>query len=124
MPRTTVIVGSVLILLGVVAWIVTAFASWTALIPAFIGAVLVLLGVLAAKTGKQKLYIHIALVVALVGIAGTVSNTLKLGEVFAGVAERPAAVVTSALTLVALVVYLILGIRSFIAARRWKDANA
>lgn len=124
MPRITVIIGSVLIVLGVAAWAITAFASWTALIPSIIGLVLLLLGLLAAKTGKQKLYIHIALVVALVGIAGTVPNTLKLGEVFAGTAERPGAVVTSALTLVALVVYLVLGIRSFVAARRWKQAES
>lgn len=124
MPRTTIVVGSALILLGVAAWAITSFASWTALIPAIIGLVLLILGLLAAKTGKQKLFIHIALLVALIGIAGTVSNTLKLGEVFAGTAERPAAVITSAITLVLLVVYLVLGIRSFVRARRWKQQEA
>lgn len=124
MPRTTMLVGAALVVIGVAAWAITAFASWTALIPSIIGLVLFLLGLLAVKTGKQKLYIHIALLVALVGIAGTVPNALKLGDVFSGAAERPAAVVTSALTLILLVVYLVLGVRSFITARRWKKSEA
>lgn len=124
MSRTTVITGSVLVLIGLGAWVFTSFASWTALIPAIIGIVLVALGALAAKTGNHKLYIHIALLVALLGIGGTVPNTLKLGEVVAGSAERPAAIIASALTLVALVVYIVLGVRSFIQARRWKQSEA
>lgn len=46
----------------------------------------------------------------------------NLGALFAGDAERPAAVIAALVSLIVLVVYLILGIRSFLAARRWKKS--
>ncbi|HEV7849409.1 MAG TPA: hypothetical protein VGO88_08825 [Mycetocola sp.] len=122
MPRNTLIVGGVLIVLGVISYIASAFASWTALIPSILGAVLVVCGLLALT--KPKLGIHIALVVALLGLAGTLMNVLKLGEVFAGTAERPLAVIVSAITFVLLLIYIVLGVRSFIAARRWRNPDA
>jgi hypothetical protein len=122
MPRNTLIVGGILIVLGGVSYVASAFASWTALIPSLLGAVLVICGLLALK--KPMLGIHVALVVALLGLAGTVMNVVKLGDVFAGTAERPLAVIVSAITFVLLLIYIGLGVRSFIAARRWKTAEA
>ncbi|MET0715336.1 MAG: hypothetical protein ABWY23_02200 [Mycetocola sp.] len=122
MPRNTLIVGGVLIVLGVVSYVASAFASVTALIPAFLGVVLVICGLIALK--KPMLGIHVALVVALLGLVGTFMNVLKIGEVFAGTAERPLAVVVSAITFVLLLIYIALGVRSFVAARRWKKADA
>lgn len=118
MPRLTLILGAILVVLGVISYIATAFASWTALIPAILGVVLFALGLLALK--RQKLGIHIALVVALVGAAGTLMNVLQLGSVFAGTAERPAAVIVSTITFLLLLIYIGLGVRSFVAARRWR----
>jgi lysylphosphatidylglycerol synthetase-like protein (DUF2156 family) len=122
MPRNTLIVGGILVVLGVVSYVATAFASWTALIPSILGVVLVICGLVALR--KPMLGVHAALVVALLGLAGTLMNVLKLGEVFAGTAERPLAVVVSAITFVLLLIYIALGVRSFIAARRWKNENA
>ena len=122
MPRLTIGIGAVLIALGAVAYIATAFASWTALIPAILGAVLLICGLIGVK--RPKLGVHIALVVALLGLAGTGMNVLPIGALIAGEAERPAAVITSTITFVLLVAYLILGVRSFITARRWKNADA
>jgi hypothetical protein len=122
MPRNTLIVGGILVVLGVVSYVATAFASWTALIPSILGVVLVICGLVALH--KPMLGVHAALVVALLGLAGTLMNVLKLGEVFAGTAERPLAVVVSAITFVLLLIYIALGVRSFIAARRWKNENA
>jgi hypothetical protein len=122
MPRNTLIVGGILVVLGVVSYVATAFASWTALIPSILGVVLVICGLVALR--KPMLGVHAALVVALLGLAGTLMNVLKLGEVFAGTAERPLAVVVSAITFVLLLIYIALGVRSFIAARRWKSENA
>ncbi|MBN9606830.1 MAG: hypothetical protein J0G30_09490, partial [Actinomycetales bacterium] len=65
-------------------------------------------------------HIHIALVVALLGVAGTLMNVLQLGSVFAGTAERPAAVLVSTITFLLLIVYIALGVRSFVVARRWR----
>ena len=58
----------------------------------------------------------------LVGLAGTLMNVLKLGELLGGTAERPIAVIASTLTFVALLVYLVLGVTSFIRARRYRRA--
>ncbi len=49
-------------------------------------------------------------------------NVLKLGELLGGTAERPIAVIASTLTFVALLVYLVLGVTSFIRARRYRRA--
>ncbi|PCC53802.1 hypothetical protein [Brevibacterium aurantiacum] len=120
MPRTTIGLGVVLIAVGVIAYVATAFASWTALIPAILGAVLLICGLSALK--KQKLGIHIALVVAILGIFGTAMNVMQIGALIAGEAERPAAVITSIITFVLLIIYVVMGVRSFIAARRWKNS--
>ena len=40
MPRTTVILGSLLIAVGVIGYLASDTSSWTALIPAILGAVL------------------------------------------------------------------------------------
>ncbi|MGQ7787956.1 hypothetical protein [Nesterenkonia sp. PF2B19] len=122
MPRITVGLGGILILLGIIAYIATSFASWTALIPAILGVVLLISGLIGFK--NAKIGIHIALVVALLGVIGTSMNVMQLGELFAGEAERPAAVIVSTITFVLLIVYIIAGVRSFIRARRWKDAEA
>jgi hypothetical protein len=122
MPRNTLIVGGILIVLGAISYVASAFASWTALIPSFLGVVLVICGLIALR--KPMLGVHAALVVALLGLAGTLMNVVKLGEVFAGTAERPLAVIVSAITFVLLLIYIVLGVRSFIAARRWKNADA
>ncbi|MCW4385815.1 hypothetical protein OH146_08515 [Salinibacterium sp. SYSU T00001] len=118
MPRTTIILGAVLVLVGVIGYFASGMASWTALIPAILGVALLVCGLIALRS--PKVGVHIALVLALLGIAGTFMNVLRLGELFAGTAERPLAVVASVVTFVLLVVYLVLGIRSFIAARRWR----
>lgn len=122
MPRITVGLGGILILLGVLAYIATSFASWTALIPAILGAVLVVSGLIGYK--NAKIGIHLALLFAVLGVVGTSMNVMELGELFAGEAERPAAVVVSSITFVLLIVYIIVGVRSFIQARRWKDSRA
>lgn len=122
MPRITIGLGVVLIALGVISYIATAFASWTALIPAILGAIILVSGIIAVK--KPKIGIHIALAFAIIGIAGTLMNVLEIGALIAGDAERPAAVIASTITFVLLLVYVIVGVRSFISARRWKTANS
>src|SRR5699024_8751364 len=72
-----------------------------------------------------KIGVHIALVVALLGVIGTFSRVLQLGDLFAGTAEVPLAVISSTLTFILLIAYIVAGVRSFIAARRTpKDAEA
>ena len=97
MPRITIGLGAVLIAVGVIAYITSGFASWTALIPAILGAVILACGLIGLR--NQKVGIHLALVVAILGILGTGMNVLQIGALLAGEAERPAAVITSTITL-------------------------
>lgn len=119
MLRLTFVIGGILVVLGVVAYVATAAASVTALIPAFVGILLVVCGAIGTRgEGARKHAIHAALVVALVGALGSLMQVVKLGEVFAGTAERPIAVVLSTVMFVLLVAYVVLGVRSFVAARK------
>lgn len=120
MPRTTIILGVVLVVVGVVGYLVSDSASWTALIPAILGLVLAVCGFIGRS--RPAIGIHAALVVALLGALGTVRNVMGLGELFAGDAERPLAVISGTITFVLLVIYLVLGVRSFIAVRRERRA--
>jgi hypothetical protein len=123
MTRLTVVIGAVLVVLGVVAYAATAAASITALIPSLVGVLLLLCALLARKPAWHRHGIHAALVVALLGALGTLMNVAQIGEVFAGTAERPAAVIVSTLMFVLLVGYLVMGVRSFVAARRAGSTN-
>lgn len=123
MAIVTVVVGIILDLVGIISYTITEASSWTALIPAIIGTVLVILGVVASRERLRKHAIHAALVVALLGVLGSAPNVLGLGELVAGTAERPVAVVASTITFLVLLVYIALGVRSFIAARRARRAE-
>lgn len=120
MPKLTFTAGGLLVVVGLVGYIATGFASATAVIPSIIGVLLLISGWIAVK--KLMLGIHIALVIALIGALGMFMPLQDLGALFAGDAERPAAVIAALVSLVVLVVYLVLGVRSFIAARRWKNS--
>ncbi|GAA3084275.1 hypothetical protein GCM10010464_55340 [Pseudonocardia yunnanensis] len=118
MTRLTFAIGGILTALGIVAYVVTGAASITALIPTFVGLLLLICAALARRPALHRHSIHAALVIALLGAVGSLMNVVKLGDVFAGTAERPSAVVVSTIMFVLLVVYVIMGVRSFIAARR------
>ena len=118
MTRLTVVIGSVLVVLGVVAYAVTAAASVTALIPSFVGVLLLLCAAAARRPGWHRHGVHAALAVALLGALGTLMNVAQIGAVLAGTAARPAAVIVSTLMFVLLVGYIVVGVRSFVAARR------
>lgn len=115
-PRTTVVVGAILVVVGVLGYLLSDSRSLTAFIPSVLGVVLVVCGIVGAS--KPKIGIHAALVVALVGVLGTIPNVLGLGDLVSGDSDRPLAVVSGTITFVLLVVYLVIGIRSFVAARR------
>ena len=116
MTTTTRLVGMILVVLGLVSYVGTGRTSVTALIPAFFGAVFLIMAWVARNEATRKHVMHAAMVVALVGIAGTASRlvpgiangTLDLG--------RPA-VWAQLLTVLVLVWYLVKGIQSFRAAR-------
>lgn len=121
LPRLTVTLGVVLVVVGVIGYLVSDSSSWTALIPAILGVVLAVCGVIGRS--RPAIGIHAALVVALLGALGTLRNVIGLGTLIAGDAERPLAVISGTITFVLLVIYLVVGVRSFIAVRRERRAG-
>ena len=110
--------GIFLILLGVVGYIVTGAASFTALIPAFFGIPVVALGWVARNPERRKHAMHAIALLALLGLGGTISSIPRLPGLFAGEAERPTAVAFQAIMAVVCAVYFALCLKSFIDARR------
>ena len=123
MASTTVGLGVALIILGLAGYFRTGAASVTALIPAAFGIVIVVAGLIGRDERRRKHAIHVAVVVALLGLLGSVRGLLQIGDVFAGTAARPAAVVSQAVMAVLTLGYVILAVRSFIAARRSRDGK-
>lgn len=128
MPSTAITFGLLLILLGLGAF-GYAYSTLppgepttrviTALIPAAFGIVLALLGFAAkSKENLRKHLMHVAVIVGLLGFLGTVSSVLKLPALFAGTAERPAAVAVQFITAILCLIFVALCVKSFIDARR------
>jgi hypothetical protein len=111
MTKVTQLVGATLVAVGVVAYVATGFASVTALLPSVLGLVIGVLGTVAARIDAGQHAIHAALVVALLGLLGSLQ---PLG----GLADAEPAAITSLVAVVVLTVYLALGVRSFVSARR------
>jgi hypothetical protein len=118
MTRLTFTIGGILTVLGIVAYVATGAVSVTALIPALVGVLLLACAALARRPALHRHSIHGALVIALLGAAGSLMNVVKLGDLFAGTAQRPSAIVVSTIMFVLLVFYIAMGVRSFIVARR------
>lgn len=123
MTTITLAVGAVLTVLGIAGYALTGAASLTALIPGLVGVLILVCGLLARQEKLRRHAIHGALAVALLGAAGSLTNVVKIGQVFAGTAERPAAIVVSTIMFVVLAAFIALGVRSFAAARRGAVAS-
>lgn len=117
MIAVTRLVGAALIVVGIAGWLIAGGpgTSATALLPAGLGVVVLALGLLAGREALHRHMIHAALVVALLGLLGTVPNAVPLlaGDEMDSVAAW-ASLITAAICLT----YLVLGVRSFVAARR------
>jgi len=122
MPRITVAFSFVYIALGLAGFFLTGAVHKTALIPAVIGAVLLVLGLLGNNEKLRMHVMHAALLIGLLALLGTVRSLTKLPAAFDGTAQRPGAVYAQAATAVLSLVYLAVGVRSFIAARRARTA--
>lgn len=119
MERTTVIFGSLLIILGVGGYILSGMVSMTALIPAMFGLIFVVLGRLAAKENLKKHMMHASAALALVLIFPTIGAIPELLD-----GETSAAVIIRSITAAAALIFLVLCIKSFIDARKARDTAA
>jgi len=121
MAKTTICFGVILILLGIFGFVVTGHHAPTALIPAFVGLILAILGFLAITDDAKKrmLFMHIVVTIGFLGFLGTVKGIYDYIRLIQGVQfAHPAAVEEKAAMAVLLLVFVILCVRSFIAARR------
>lgn len=115
MVAVTRVVGFLLILLGIVGYVGTGRASITALIPAFVGALFLILALVARSPEARKHVMHIAVAIALLAVIGGVPRILA--AVQAGDATRPAVIAQIAMAII-LGVYVLLGVKSFVDARK------
>jgi hypothetical protein len=115
MPLVTRIVGFLLVLLGVVGYVGTGAASVTALIPALVGALFLLLALVARNAAARKHVMHAAVAIALLAVAGGLPRIIA--AINAGDLTRPAVLAQIAMAVI-LAVYVLLGVKSFIDARR------
>ena len=115
MPAVTRLVGFLLVVLGLVGYFATGRASITALIPAFFGAVFLLLAMAARRASARKHVMHAAVAGALLGALGGLGRIIP--AISAGTLGRPAVLAQIAMTVI-LLVYVALGVRSFIEARK------
>jgi hypothetical protein len=120
MASTTRTFGIVLILLGVASYVLTGRTSVTALIPAFFGAVFVILALIAKNEAARKHAMHAAVALGLLGLLGTLGRVVP--AIAAGDVGRPAVLAQLAMS-VLLVIYVALGVKSFIDARRARLAR-
>lgn len=116
MSRITMGTGILLIVLGGLAYALTAFASWTALIPALLGALLIAGGLVGFL--NQVIGAVLGISVAVIGVLGTGVNILALGSVLTGVSDEPAVVIISTITCILLIAYVVVMIRALILAYR------
>lgn len=112
MARLSIGLGVLLIVLGVVAYFGTGQSSWTALIPSIIGAVFAVLGWIALNERARKHAMHAAVLVALLGLIGSLMRPLKALFSDAGL-DVNTAVVVQFITAALCLVFLVLAIRSF-----------
>ncbi len=119
MTQTTKILGLLLVLIGIIGFIASGVASYSALIPAVYGAVFLLLGKVGEDESRRMVTMHLAQLLALIAIIGTFTGILDVISWLGG--DRAVnMMIAASRALMALLSmgYLILGIRSFIEARR------
>ena len=121
MPFTSIACGTLLVLIGAVGYIygiMTEKPSLTALIPAFFGVVMFILGAIArGKESLRKHLMHAAVVVALLGF---ILPAVRLLTKFSELTASAAVISQIAMALVCLL-FVILAVKSFAAARSRAD---
>lgn len=122
MAKVTLIFAVLLIALGLVGYFGTGAQHSTALIPAWFGVALGVFGLLAISPSesRRKLFMHFNVTIGLLGFLGGAAEAVRgyLHAAHAGL-EPDKIALASKLTMTGLLlVYVILCVRSFIAARR------
>ncbi|MCB2230738.1 hypothetical protein KQH82_08490 [bacterium] len=119
MPKLTLWYALILIVIGLAGYFGMGRESITALIPAFFGIAVLITALLARKDSMRRHAMHAAVVLAVLAFAGTVMGIPKtITLLTGGEIARPKAVVVQAIMALLSLGYVVVAIRSFIAARR------
>lgn len=121
MAKLTIGFGVVLIALGVWGYVGTGSAHPTALIPVYFGLAIAIAGALAITENAKRrmLWMHIAVTVGLLGFLGAAVQAIReYVAAHGGPLAQPVAVEDQAAMAVICLVFVLLCVRSFIAARR------
>jgi hypothetical protein len=132
MAKLAMVFGVLVALVGVAGYIATHF--WHALIPLVLGVLLILLGLVAntEDVKRRMLAMHIAVTVALLGFLGTIPGLIAMVGFLTGTHQETAsehievgtlsvhklAAEVQSATSVLCLIFVLLCVRSFIAARR------
>lgn len=122
MPSTAIVSGILLILIGIIGYvfsIVDGNTSLTALIPAAFGLLLVIFGAIARA--KENFRMHLMHAAVLVGLLGFVIPAWRIISQINNIRVSLAVFSQIAMALVCLI-FVILCVKSFIAARRSRVA--
>ena len=122
MAKLTLVLAVLLVALGLIGYLGTGSLHPTALIPAWIGLALGVFGFLAISPneGRRKLFMHINVTIALLGFLGSGGRALQawLHARSAGLEPNQTALASQIAMAGLMLIYVILCVRSFIAARR------
>jgi hypothetical protein len=122
MAKLTLVTALVLIILGVAFFVATGSHAPTALIPAYFGIVLGILGLLAntEDSKRRMIFMHIAVTVGLLGVIfpGWRAASAFLVSAHGNAMMRPLAVKEEFAMAVICLIFVLMCVRSFIAARR------
>ena len=122
MARITLVFAALLIALGLASYIGTGSLYPTALIPTWFGLALGIFGFLAMSpdAGRRKLYMHINVTIGLLGFLGAAGRAIPsyLHARSAGIEPDMIALGAQITMAALLLIYVLLCVRSFIAARR------
>ena len=126
MAKVTLVFAVLLIALGLVGYLGTGSHHPTALIPTWFGLALGFFGLMAISPSesRRKLFMHINVTVGLLGFLGAASRAVQSYLHASAVGRSPDSIaLASQLTMaVLLLIYVLLCVRSFMAARRTREA--
>jgi hypothetical protein len=122
MPTLALVTGGVLVAIGLGTYLGTGSHAPTALIPAALGVLIAIAGLLARNPRLRMHAMHVAVLVALLGVLGCIPGVLRLPALLGGTAERPVAVMAQLITFVVCLAFVVSAVRSFIEARRSRES--
>lgn len=118
--RTIISVFAILLVaLGLGLYLATGRESVTALIPAFLGVAFGICALLASTERRRMHAMHVAVLLAVVGFAGSVTGAPAALKHLSGEAiERPEAAWGRTVMALLCIVFVVLAVRSFVQARK------